>query len=117
MFENLRISDFNDRERDIFQWCFFRAISCLYRPPFPPRAERLEKLSRAHAELRGGEFTIADVSFRGHLFLKKRFRAFDFLTKLLFRLRYGVLAPAWSAYRAWVNASAHRRNRLNGGGY
>ena len=39
---------------------------------------------------------------------------FDFVTNLLFRLRYGMLAPAWIAYRAWVNASAHRRNRKEG---
>ena len=116
MFDSLCERPLVFRERSALRWYFFRAISCLYRPPFPPRAERLEKLHRAYSELRGGEFTIADVSFRGRLFLKKRFRAFDFLTKLLFRLRYGVLAPAWSAYRAWVNASAHRRNRPNGGG-
>ena len=110
-FENLGISDFNDRERGIFRWGFFRAISCLYRPPFPLRAERLEKLRRARSELRGNEFSAADINFRERLFLKKRFRVFDFLTNLLFSLRYGMLAPAWIAYRAWVNASAHRRNR------
>ena len=110
MFENLGIFDFNERERNIFQWCFFRAISCLYRPPVSPRADRLEKLSRAHAELRGYEFTTKDIKLREYLFLGKHFRTFDFLTNLLFRLRYGVLAPAWGAYRSWVNASAHRRN-------
>ena len=115
MFTNLGISDFSEKERGILQWCFFRAVSCLYRPPVSARAERLEKLARTHAALRGDEFQKKDVAWRHRLFLEKHFRVYDFLTNLLFRLRYGLLAPAWSAYRAQVNANAHRR-KTNGGG-
>ena len=94
-FENLGISDFNVRECGALHWCFFRATSCLYRPPCPPRAERLKKLRYAHAALHGNEFFENDLSWRFRLFLEKRFRAYD----LLFFLRYKVLASTWDFFR------------------
>lgn len=108
MFDNLGICDFEKNEQNALKWAFFRAVSCLYRPPFFGKFNRLSGLEKAFWELRGSEFSEGICSLRERIFLKKYLRAYDFVTNILFRLRYGVFEFLWELYISAIN---RRRNK------
>ena len=107
-FEKLGISVLNLSERRSLKGYFFRAISCLYRPPivFP----RLEKLRVAFSELSGNEFGLESCTWRERLFLKKHFRCFDLVSWLFYRSYY--IVPSWVLKCVWYIYQAYFKRIL-----
>lgn len=86
-------------ERSALVWTFFRAVSCLYRPPVCARTLRMQNIRKSFFSLNGNEFFEEDLSLRERLLLKKYFRLFDFVELTLFGLRYHIFKFLWEWYR------------------